>query len=94
MSQINRKKNNYKGYMLITLMLVVTMTIAGILIFFFYINRFRTVTDANWYDHYYVMITEDAKSSLWQTAYEGAYLACLENNRYVDLLISSFDFNY
>ena len=94
MSQINRKKNNYKGYMLITLMLVVTMTIAGILIFFFYINRFRTVTDANWYDHYYVMITEDAKSSLWQTAYEGAYQAGLENNSYVDLLNSSFDNNY
>ncbi|MDE7205746.1 MAG: substrate-binding domain-containing protein, partial [Lachnospiraceae bacterium] len=76
------------------LTLVVIMTIAGILIFFFYINRFRTVTDANRYDHYYVMIAEDAKSSLWQTAYEGAYQAGLKNNSYVDLLNSSFDNNY
>lgn len=94
MNQINLKKNNYKGYMLITLMLVFIMTIAGILIFFFYINRFRIVTDANRYEHYYVMITEDAKSSLWQSAYEGAYKAGLENNSYVDLLNNSFDNNY
>lgn len=94
MNQIKLKKNNDKGYLLITIMLVVITTSIGILIFCFNINQFQTVTDANRYDHYYVMITEDAKSSLWQSAYEGAYEAGLKENSYVDLLNSSFDNNY
>lgn len=38
------------------------------------------------YDRYYVMITDDHKSSFWQSVYQGAYLRGLENHVYVDWL--------
>ena len=38
------------------------------------------------YDRYYVMITDDHKSSFWTSVYQGAYMRGLENNVYVDWL--------
>ncbi len=38
------------------------------------------------YDRYYVMITDDYKSSFWTSVYQGAYARGLENNVYVDWL--------
>lgn len=94
MKQIKIRKNNYTGYLILTLLLLIITTFAGILVFSFYINHFTTESDASQYDKYYIMIAEDTNSSLWQSIYEGAYEAGLNENSYVDLLNGSFDNNY
>ena len=67
------------GFMLITITV-------GIFAFRFYLNGFKEVKDDNTYGQYYVMITEERKSSFWQSVYRGAYERGLEENVYVDLL--------
>lgn len=94
MSKIKIIKNNYLGYLLITVLLIVITTIAGVLVFTFYINHFTKKLDVNQYDKYYVMIADDSNSSLWKSIYEGAYDAGLAINSYVDLLNGSFDNNF
>lgn len=90
----NAKKNNYTGYLILTVLLIIITTTVGIVFFSFYINQFTTVLDAKQYDKYYVMIARDTNTSFWQSVYEGAYAAGLEENSYVDLLNGSFDKNY
>lgn len=88
------KKNNYAGYLITMVLLVVATIIAGIFIFQYYIKNFTTKATANRYDKYYVMIAEDTNTSLWQSIYEGAYEAGIAENSYVDFLNGSFDNNY
>jgi len=38
------------------------------------------------YNHYYVMITNDRKSSFWQSVYEGAKAEALKENSYIEML--------
>lgn len=90
----NVKKNNYTWYLILTMLLIVITTAVGIVVFSFYINHFTKVLDARQYDKYYVMIARDTNTALWQSVYEGAYAAGLEENSYVDLLNGSFDNNY
>lgn len=94
MKKIEIIKNNYIGYLFVTILLIVITTIAGIFVFSFYINHFNPKSNANQYDKYYVMIADDTNSSLWQSVYEGAYETGLSINSYVDLLNGSFDNNF
>lgn len=94
MRKIEIIKNNYIGYLFVTILLIVITTIAGIFVFSFYINHFNPKSNANQYDKYYVMIADDTNSSLWQSVYEGAYETGLSINSYVDLLNGSFDNNF
>lgn len=94
---MNSKKNNqhnYIRYFLLTVLLTSITAITGVFVFSIYINHFTAKQDASLYDLYYVMITEDTNTSLWQSIYEGAYQTGLEKNSYVDFLNSSFDSNY
>lgn len=59
-----------------------------------YSRRLREVTDADTYDKYYVMITNDRKSAFWQSVYHGAYERGLEENAYVDLLGENLSEDY
>ena len=91
MKQTNRKQPNRIRYSYIwTLALTVVCMILtigmGIAVYQFnngYGNGSEVVEDVV-YDRYYVMITEDRKSSFWQSVYQGAYRNGLENNVYVD----------
>ncbi len=94
MKRIKMKKNNYAGYLVTMVLLVVATTITGILIFRYYIKNFSAEAAANRYDKYYVMIAEDTNTSLWQSIYEGAYEVAIAENSYVDFLNGSFDNNY
>lgn len=47
----------------------------------FYLNGFSEAADEKNYDQYYVMITEDRKSSFWQSVYQGAYERGLEEKQ-------------
>lgn len=88
------KRKNYTWYLIMTGVLVVVMMLTGIFAFGVYMNRFTQKTDTNQYDKYYIMIAGDTNSSLWQSVYEGAYEAGLEENSYVDLLNDFFDSSY
>ncbi|MCM1040256.1 MAG: substrate-binding domain-containing protein [Roseburia sp.] len=88
------KKKNFTWYLVMTGVLVAAVTLAGISVFGVYMNRFRQMADTNQYDKYYIMIAGDTNSSLWQSVYEGAFEAGLQENSYVDLLNGFFDSSY
>lgn len=94
MNSNKKKQNNYIWYFILTVLLIAITSITGVFVFSFYISHFTTKQDANEYELYYVMIADDTNTSLWQSVYEGAYTAGLEENSYVDLLNGSFDNHY
>lgn len=79
-----------------SLMILISMAVVGasMLLFSDYSRRLREVTDADTYDKYYVMITNDRKSAFWQSVYHGAYERGLEENAYVDLLGENLSEDY
>ena len=46
------------------------------------------------YNHYYVMITNDRKSSFWQSVYEGAKAEALKENSYIEMLGNNLSEEY
>lgn len=94
MNSGKKKQNNYIWYFILTVLLIAVTSITGVFVFSFYISHFTKKQDSNQYDLYYVMIADNTNTSLWQSVYEGAYTAGLEENSYVDLLNDSFDSNY
>lgn len=88
------KKNNYKWYLIFTILLIFVTAVMGIFTYQFYRKQFSIEMDSREYDKYYVMITEDTNASLWQSIYEGAYEAGQEENSYVDLLGDVIGNNY
>lgn len=91
--QINEKKTNrienkYIWTLLLTAVCMALTIGMGITVFRFY-NSYGSGSETEEdvvYDRYYVMITEDRKSSFWQSVYQGAYRHGLESNVYVDWL--------
>ena len=94
MEKSRNKKKNYRGYLIMTGLLIATTRMAVIFFFGFYIRRFTQKSDTNQYDNYYIMIAGDTNSSLWRSVYEGAYEAGLSKNSYVDLLNDFFENGY
>lgn len=89
-----RKQNSYMVYLFLTILFILVTIVIGIVLFRFYLARFTRERDTNLYEQYYMMITGDKNSSLWQSVYQGAYEAGLEQNSYVDLLDEDFSGNY
>lgn len=77
-----------------TITFIVLVLVVGVLAFRYYINGFDNNTDAQHFSKYYVMITDEPESSLWQLVYQGAYETGLENDAYVELLGDSLDEKY
>ena len=78
-----------------TFMLVLTI---GCLIYF---NKLTTTNEIKLmgekyktYTHYYVMITDDRKSSFWQSVYEGAKAEALKENSYIEMLGNNLSEEY
>lgn len=86
--------NHIIWVMVMTLILVVLTAIVGIFAFRLYMGSFHEVSDEAVYDKYYVMITEDRKSSFWQSVYQGAYEEGLQENIYVDMLGEHLSHDY
>lgn len=86
MREKKTKKTNIGWLMAMTLIPVVLTMAIGIFAFRFYRGGFDEATAEVEYDKYYVMITQDRKSSFWQSVYQGAYEAGLQRNIYVDML--------
>lgn len=86
--------NHIIWVMVMTLTLVVLTAIVGVFAFRLYMGSFHEVSDEAVYDKYYVMITEDRKSSFWQSVYQGAYEEGLQQNIYVDMLGEHLSHDY
>ncbi len=85
----NKEKDRRKPYpwtvFLIGLSIAITMIIGAIL-GGFYRAGFAEEMEKETYDKYYMMITEDNTSSIWNSIYEGAREHAMEENTYVDWL--------
>ena len=86
MKKTQLKKSSNAWVIVTTFSLVLITITVGVFAFRFYLNGFKEVKDDNTYEQYYVMITEERKSSFWQSVYRGAYERGLEENVYVDML--------
>jgi ribose transport system substrate-binding protein len=88
------RKNKYTWYLIMTISLIAATVIVGILVFSYYINSFTLTQTSRQYDKYYVMITSDENSSLWQAVYEGAAEAGKEENSCIDWLNCDLESSY
>lgn len=79
-------KNPYLWTMLLTAVCIVLTTVMAVYVIWFCQSGLVEETEKESYDKYYIMITEDSKSSIWKSAYQGAYERALEENAYVDWL--------
>lgn len=60
----------------------------------FYDNGRGKSMDVKTYNQYYVMITENRKSTFWKSVYQGAYQQGLEKDVYVELLGENLSKDY
>jgi ribose transport system substrate-binding protein len=88
------RKNNYRWYLILTLSLIAATVAVGILVFSYYIKSFNLAQDSRQYNKYYVLITSDENSSLWQSVYESACEAGQEADSCVDWLNRDFADSY
>lgn len=79
-------RNPYLWTVLLTAVCILMTTVMAGYVVRFYRNGLSEETEKESYDKYYIMITEDSKSSIWQSVYQGAYERALEENVYVDRL--------
>ncbi len=94
MKDKKQKNSSIIWILLSTILLIIITAIIGISLFRLYMGNFTEVEDVKSYDKYYVMITEDRKSSFWQSVYAGAYEAGLSENTYVDMLGDNLTSDY
>ncbi|MBP3603436.1 MAG: substrate-binding domain-containing protein [Lachnospiraceae bacterium] len=94
MKDKKQKNSSIIWILLSTILLIIITAITGISLFRVYMGNFTEVEDVKSYDKYYVMITEDRKSSFWQSVYAGAYEAGLSENTYVDMLGDNLTSDY
>lgn len=81
----NRIRNLYFGAAILTILcMALTIGLGGGLFRFYSGQIGREAAEDEVYDRYYVMITEDRKSSFWQSVYQGAYDRGLTDSVYVD----------
>lgn len=80
----NRNPNTW--IMLLTIVCVAATLVMAVYVLWFYQNSYYEETEQAVYDKYYMMITEDNKSSIWRSIYQGAKKQALEENVYVDWL--------
>ncbi len=96
------KKNNERKIsvgkssliLILTLVFMTATLVVGIFAFRFYITASRDDVVDKEYNKYYVMITDDTKSSFWQSVYQGAYLNGLDSDVFVELLGDSLSEEY
>lgn len=83
-------KRKFSGLTLLPVFLsvicVVFTVVMAVYVLWFYQGSYQEETAGETYDRYYIMITQDDKSSFWQSVYQGACERALQENVYVDWL--------
>lgn len=84
----NRKWNSSPNtwIMLLTIVCVISTVVMAVYVLWFYHGSYHEETEQTIYDKYYMMITEDNKSSIWRSIYQGACEQAMKENVYVDWL--------
>lgn len=92
----DRKRKPISSTTLLVAILVLSVLTIGmfIVVYNVFMRGLTTVSSGNIYDEYYVMITDNSRSSFMQNVYEGAYDAGIEKNIYVDLLGNNLPSDY
>lgn len=72
--------------MLLTIICVIATVVTAAYVLWFYQGTYHEETEQAVYDKYYMMITEDNKSSIWRSIYQGACEQAMTENVYVDWL--------
>lgn len=80
----NRNPNTW--IMLLTIICVIATVVTAAYVLWFYQGTYHEETEQTVYDKYYMMITEDNKSSIWRSIYQGACEQAMAENVYVDWL--------
>lgn len=80
----NRNPNTW--IMLLTIICVIATVVTAAYVLWFYQGTYHEETEQAVYDKYYMMITEDNKSSIWRSIYQGACEQAMAENVYVDWL--------
>ena len=75
-------------------MVIVALTVVLVINFIRYTRRFAISNDDIPYDRYYVMITENPKSSFWQSVYRSALETAGENNDCVEMISENLSRDY
>lgn len=88
------KIGNYILVLAETIIFLVVTFIIGIVISNLYLYNIKETEDETTYRRYYALITEDQKSSFWQSVYQGAYEAGIAGNAYVEMLGSNLSTVY
>lgn len=91
------KNKNQSGKFISVWIITGILVCITALLLFFYFSYKVTVSrsdDGRKYDRYYIMISEDSSSSLWQSVYKSASEAAEKENAYVEMLSDSLSKNY
>ena len=72
--------------MFLTAVCIMLTVVMAVYVLWFYQGSYQEEGNRETYDRYYMMITQDNKSSFWQSVYEGASERAREENVYVDWL--------
>lgn len=81
--------------LVVAIILLISLSVAALAIVYrVFMSGFDTATAGNKYDQYYVMISNNRKSSFMQNVYEGAYQTGVEQDICVDLLGDNLPADY
>lgn len=80
--------------LLLTIVCVISTIVMAAYVLWFYHGSYHEETEQTVYDKYYMMITEDNKSAIWRSIYQGACERAMEENVYVDWLGDELFQNY
>lgn len=72
--------------MFLTAVCIMLTVVMAVYVLWFYQGSYQEEGNGETYDRYYMMITQDNKSSFWQSVYQGASERAREENVYVDWL--------
>ncbi|MBD5491121.1 MAG: sugar ABC transporter substrate-binding protein [Lachnospiraceae bacterium] len=70
----------------LTAVCIMLTVVMAVYVLWFYQGSYQEEGNGETYDRYYMMITQDNKSSFWQSIYQGASERAREENVYVDWL--------
>lgn len=82
----DKRETKYEVALIVTTVSVLVTLAVGMLLFRFYMLKIHDTGSQNSFERSYVMITDDPKSSFWNSIYESARNEGMESGTYVDLL--------
>ncbi len=94
MRSFKDRSSNFKWVLVSTVTLGILTLIIATVLFRFYSGFNTDTVPKEFYDKYFVLITEDYRSSFWQSVYKGALKEAVNNNAYIELFGSNLSNDY